>query len=572
MRSLVLVVAVAACGHGAGRAPEPVRLRSGLPRLRPPDPADPGARGAAYLNRVALQLQPGWGQFLDDCRLRLPASHALNTMTLAATADLTVDRRGRVAKVELASSGNADFDEAVRDAIRDAAPLPAPPRDLYSDDDQVHLRWLFARDRRQAGPATAAVTFVELPVGPVIDRLVAEHDLARAAHRAVRGQGSEQTAAIERVAVAALREALGSAESTSRRAAVEAIGRAQVRQLAPDVRDLLAQTTDIELRLVAIDTALALEDTAAAGPLLAQLPGDLPDHPRLALAETRALVGLGHRADAAAVLATDLAGSGTPHPIALQALALAPVPALRGKLVAWMEHGDARTRGGVCAALAGADGKLAWTWLARGLRDADASVRVACADAAGARAGGRGAAMVTPHLRALVHDRDRTVRAHALAALAALDPAHVVSALDDEAAEVRLAFAAALASALPAEAEADLRQLIDDRDADVRAAAWTSLLLLPKVPADRAALAARAVRDAAPQVRRAALPALDDEQALARIAAADASPEVRSAATVALAGRRGRAASEADLLDRLAGAPAGSPDRICTALAWLLAR
>jgi hypothetical protein len=92
------------------------------------------------------------------------------------------------------------------------------------------------------------------------------------------------------------------------------------------------------------------------------------------------------------------------------------------------------------------------------------------------------------------------------------------------------------------------------------------------VPADRAALAARAVRDAAPQVRRAALPALDDEQALARIAAADASPEVRSAATVALAGRRGRAASEADLLDRLAGAPAGSPDRICTALAWLLAR
>ena len=34
------------------------------------------ARGAAYLTAVALQLQPGWGQFLDDCRLRLAADRA----------------------------------------------------------------------------------------------------------------------------------------------------------------------------------------------------------------------------------------------------------------------------------------------------------------------------------------------------------------------------------------------------------------------------------------------------------------------------------------------------------------
>ncbi len=570
MRTLALVVAVCACGHAGGRAPHPVPLRSGLPRLPAPLPADPAARGAAYLNQVALQLQPGWGQFLDDCRLRLPASHALNTMSLAATADVAVDRRGRVTKVEVASSGNPDFDEAVRDAIRDAAPLPAPPLELLSDDDQVHLRWLFARDRRQAGPATAAVTTVELPVGPVIERLLAQRDLARAARRALRAQGRERTAAIERVAIAALREALGSAETASRRVAVDAIRRAQVHELAPEVRDLLASTTDTELRLVAIDAALALEDSAAARPLLVQLPGDLPDHPRLALAETRALAGLGHRADAAAVLAADLAG--TPHPISLQALALAPVPALDGKLVAWMEHGDARTRDGVCAALAGVDGKLAWTWIARGLRDAAASVRVACADAAAARGGGRGGSSVVPRLRVLVHDRDRTVRAHALAALVALDPTHVVSAADDPAAEVRLAFATALATALPSEAEADLRELIDDRDADVRAAAWTSLLALPKPPADRAALAARAVRDAAPQVRRAALAALEDDHALARIATSDDSIDVRTAATIVLAGRRGRAASEADLLDQLATAPAGSPDRVRTALAWLLAR
>src|SRR6187455_1788723 len=109
---LLAAVACGACGHpGASvRAFPPMH---GAPRLLPPLPADPAARGAAYLDQVALQLQPGWGQFLDDCRLRLPASHALNTMTLAATVDLAVDRRGRIVDIDLHGSGNADFDEAV---------------------------------------------------------------------------------------------------------------------------------------------------------------------------------------------------------------------------------------------------------------------------------------------------------------------------------------------------------------------------------------------------------------------------------------------------------------------------
>jgi len=37
-----------------------------VPRLRPPPLIDPDARGATYLSAVALQLQPGWGQFLAD--------------------------------------------------------------------------------------------------------------------------------------------------------------------------------------------------------------------------------------------------------------------------------------------------------------------------------------------------------------------------------------------------------------------------------------------------------------------------------------------------------------------------
>ena len=79
-------------------------------------------------------------------------------------------------------------------------------------------------------------------------------------------------------------------------------------------------------------------------------------------------------------------------------------------------------------------------------------------------------------------------------------------------------------------------------------------------------------RDAAPQVRLAALGALDNDDALARLATTDDSPDVRTAATVQLAGRRGRAASEQRLLQRLAAAPPASAERVRVALAWLLAR
>jgi len=563
-----VVLALGACGHPAAR-PAPV-LTPALPRLASPLPVDPAARGAAYLNQLALQLEPGWGQFLDDCRLRLGKTHPLNQMTLAATAQFLVDAQGRTSALEITSSGNQDFDQAVRDAIADADPLAPPPADLMSDDDHVHLRWLFARDRRQAGPATAAVIDVDLPVGDVVERLVGRGDLARAALRIRRAPpGDARTAATLRVMTAALREALSSADGATRRAAVDAIGRAGIKALVPDVRGLLESTIDTELRLVAISTALALEDRDACPQLTKQLAVDLVDHPRLAPAEARALVALGHAADVAASLVQMLAHADPPNPIALQVLAFAPTPALAGRLPGWLHHRDARVRAGACAALAG---QPSWPLVAEGLRDPDASVRTACIDTVHARAADPKVATALPRVRALVHDRDRTVRAHALAALVVLDAPHLVSAVDDPASEVRAAFASALATALPSEAQADLRTLIDDRDPEVRAAAWTSLVALAAAPADRATLALHAVRDAAPQVRLAALPAVDDDQALAQVAATDDSPDVRTSAIVLLAGRRGRAAIETDLLGRLAAAPTATAERVRIALAWLLAR
>jgi hypothetical protein len=175
-------------------------------------------------------------------------------------------------------------------------------------------------------------------------------------------------------------------------------------------------------------------------------------------------------------------------------------------------------------------------------------------------------------LRELASDRDHAVRALAIAAVVAIDPSHLVDASGDASAEVRAAYARALATAKVSDAEPGLRALIDDRDPDVRAAAWLTLAAEPVAFADRARLALRAVNDPAPQVRLAAVGALDDDDVLAHLATGDDSPELRTVALVQLAGRRGRTQIAELFLERLAAATPGSAERVRIALAWLLAR
>src|SRR3954469_9111983 len=201
---LLVVAALAGCGSPAApRAAPP-------PRPRAPAAIEPGAPGADYLGAVATQLEPRWAAFLDDCRLRLPASHPLNAIALAATFELAVGRDGRIVERRaLATSGNADFDAAIADVLADASPLPAPPAELVSDDEQVHLRWQFERDHRRAGPATARVLRVELPLAAAVDGLLGRGEIARAARRIAGAPDAAPRAEVtESVMIAALREAL----------------------------------------------------------------------------------------------------------------------------------------------------------------------------------------------------------------------------------------------------------------------------------------------------------------------------------------------------------------------------
>src|SRR5437016_2432558 len=83
---------------------------------------------------------------------------------------------------------------------------PPPTAELVSDDDRVHVRWLFARDDRQAGAATASIAHVQLALPLVVDKLVARHELARAAKRIASDTASPDAAAqVTRVMVAVLR-------------------------------------------------------------------------------------------------------------------------------------------------------------------------------------------------------------------------------------------------------------------------------------------------------------------------------------------------------------------------------
>jgi len=591
-------LALVACGQ-PHPTKEPVIVPAITPRLSPPPPiVDLDAPDAPYRVAVALQLQPGWAQFLDDCRLRLPSAHPLNAMALTATAEFAVDALGRVVEIHLDSSGNADYDRAVRQLIEDAAPLPRPPRALWADDDLVHVRWLFARDRRQAGPATASVVPHDLPVRDVVARFAAAGDLARAAQRIRREpSGMSRDAATHVLMTAALREALASSDATVRRSAVAAIGRAGLRDLASTLRDLLTSTSDVELQVAIFDANATLGDHATVAIALDRLRTDVVDEWRLANAEVFALVQLGASAQAASVLLDHFDRMAKPDPLAVLLLAPVSVPELVSRLVRWYATGDARLRSAICSALSSQPGRDAAAAILHGLRDRDAHVRTNCTDAIVERPDDARPAIA--RLRELARDRDELVRASAIRALGDLDPGSLVSISPDRRASepsarrtieietdrsayVRATYARALArgavvaggeSAI--EAEAHLRVLLDDRDADVRAAAWQAWSVLPAGPSThgaRASLALKASTDPASQVRTQSLRALDDDAALTRLATTDDDPETRTAAMVALAGRRGRAASADLLLQRLADATPGSAERVRTALAWLLAR
>lgn len=571
--------------------PFPDGFDPGQPLPEPP-PGDPAAVGASYLAMVYPPLRDAWGAFLEDCRLRLPPDHALNQPSLEATAELTVDADGQLVAVTLLrASGNADFDATVQEIAGGAGPFPAPPADVRSDDGRVYLTWLFARDRRQAGVATAALRRIEWPLPRAVPALLDAGELAEAARRLARASagaaGAEQAeiaALTARVLVAALREALAAEDPEIQRVAIDGVIAAAaagageaLRPLARELRAIGDGAVELPLRGAALAALGAIGDRDAAPLLLAILDKDQGHNVELSGAAARALVALGQGAEVATRLRGWLAsGERARLGGALWALARAAVPGLEAEVGKLVTHKDVAIRAAACAALgarltAGGDA-TAWKALRKGLDDRDAQVRAACAaGAADAAAAGVKSRPAYWRLVELLRDKDERVRAGAVRAALLLEPVKVTQELTPLNKEKSAAVLAALATGLgarPGAVEPRLLKLAGHGDVGVRAAAVRALAARADAPSRAAAAAAIVDPEAA--VRAAAVAALDDAAQLATLAE-DPAPEVAAAARTRRVVLAGRAASLAEVALAVAGAPRASRDRALLAAAWLQA-
>ncbi len=571
-------------GHGGtGDPPEPPPFRQAEAAPLPePPPPEAGKDGLDYLQAVYPSLRDGWAAFINDCRFRLPATDALNNDSLRVELGFVVEPDGKLGSVRVvAGSGNSDFDQVAVDVVHDAAPLPAPPAAVMSDDGVAHLRWAFQRDRRLAGVATAAVDRVTWPPEKAIPAFLAAGMFDRATDRlsqaAAAGGGDDELGHLgEVVADAAVERALAAADGATQRAGIRAATRAHLHGAGVALERLARSAVDADARAEAVAAlgAVGANDSVA---FLEQLVAG-PD-PAMAIAALRALEALGAGNDARAALAKLLSAGGVEgaeqRRVALAVAAEVPVAEARPaveRLVA--SSGDRAERAAACAALgtvaaAGGDRNTALALLRKQLDTREAALRAACVRAIDriARAGGSNRASYWKVVT-LLRDRDEHVRAAATLAAAHLDPARFAKELYQLKREHSPGVLAALAEALAAvPGKAALQRLLalsHDDEVVVRRAAAAALARRAE-PAAVSRLG-ELLGDDDPEVQLQALARADRQAAAGLLQSADAT--LRTAALVAHFAGQPRGATVGELA-RLLGATADSAERARIAGAWL---
>jgi len=579
-----LLAGCAGGGHASGD-PDPGGVRGGGGRPEPlgePPPGDPAAPGADYLDAVHGRFRAPWGAFLEDCRLRLPRDHVLNDSSLEALLAISLDRGGRLVDVQVAKrSGVAAFDEAAVEVVREAKALPAPPRDLVSDDDRVHLEWLFARDRRQAGPATAALRRVEWPLERAVPKLVAAGRIGEAALRVAAASGQETGNALiarfREVCAGALARALAASDSAAQVAAIEGAASARLGALAPRLRELARTSVEPQVRRAAL-RALGQVGDRESVPLLRQaaLAAQSPEESGAA-ASALVLLGAGAEVEKAA-LAGLKSSDDSARWSALVMMAHVPVPAAAPDLRALLGGSSRAVRAermaaalalGTVAGGAGEPARTAMAALVDCLGVSDAAQRAACAQgiAVAAQNGGKSRAAYS-RLIALLRDRDEQVRAAAALSAARLEPARFARDMNALAREksdpVLAALSEGLAGVPGAEALGRLGKLASGGSAPVSVAAAAALARR----SDATQVLAGLIDHADSAVRAIAVRHERRGEVLRAQLAADA-PEVRAAALAALVAQEGALALVPDAARLLAKSGDGTADSAAVARSWL---
>jgi TonB family protein len=580
---LFALAVVAACGGApARRSPGPYVPMQGAPgaRVDAEPAASPAALGAGWLGEVHARLHDKWADgFLEQARVYLPASHPVNDTRLATQLGLAVRPSGELVQVSVVeASGNADFDRGAREVMQALSPLPAPPGELLSDDNLVHVRWLLARDARQDSPAGAAVEVRTLPTPQAVPALLAAGRIDAAAGRlaaALRaGDGGAQVALARDVAGAVLTAVVRDASDPGERAAaVRGLASSGWRSADPVLRQLAVEAPDLLLQSAALRALGDLGD-AEAVPLcqdaLTKGGGER------AAAAAYALARLGRAAEVWRVLAPRVAAAdeGT----RLAALAeLGPVgaedsaPALAAILSSRIASRAERSL--AAAGLGALSGAAAARALVAALADGDAAVRAAAAGAlAGAASQGLRGRGVYFAVEPLLRDRDPRVQVQAARAAALLGGKAALPELALLAARARdpealLAAVAATGEARVPEAEAPLRRYAKSDNPDVRAAALRALA--GRAEADARALVVAHLDDEDARARTAAVSATVDPARLTH-ALADPDLDARAAAVAALVKAMGEPGAAPAVLDELRAARE-TPKRVALAAAYLRA-
>ncbi|HTA19873.1 MAG TPA: TonB C-terminal domain-containing protein [Polyangia bacterium] len=154
----LLVAALAAVSGGRAVAAQ-------LPSDKIAEPAVMGGpNDIEYLRKIHAHVHKRWADnFLALIGQNLALDNPLNDAARVAEVDVIISATGKLVSATITkSSGFAGFDDAVPEVLKDSVPFPVPPVSSRSDDDNLHLHWVFARDARRC--AGVVVLHVDDPL------------------------------------------------------------------------------------------------------------------------------------------------------------------------------------------------------------------------------------------------------------------------------------------------------------------------------------------------------------------------------------------------------------------------
>jgi TonB family protein len=152
--------------------------------LPPPGPE------ATYLTALHAHIHRRWtDNFLRLISEKLELNNPLNVPDRSAEVDLTISGDGQLLSAKITrSSGFPGFDDAVIEILRDAVPYPQAPLQVRSDDDNLRLHWLFARDQRRC--SGVMVTRSYDPIATALPKLLHQGRRDEALKRVALARGS----------------------------------------------------------------------------------------------------------------------------------------------------------------------------------------------------------------------------------------------------------------------------------------------------------------------------------------------------------------------------------------------